>query len=337
LVIRKGGVAYFPSRHGLLLAIVAVSAAAIAVAQHSRPRAEQRIAAPEARQGAASDGSFAFAIDSHRIGKYAIASGRRVGSWHGDPKRFPHINSCTLVGHELVCAASNYPALPPASSVEFFDADRLVHRRSVNLGVGPGWLTAMDRHRGRWWAVFANYDGRRGQAGRDHRSTRVVRMNDAFRPLGVWTFPPTVLERLAPNSVSGASWTADGRLTATGHDRPKLYVVAVPPVGTALQHVATVSILTPGQAIDWDPRDPGLLWSIDRKRREIVASRPALSSFPDQTGHSSLRIANRTVSRTWPVQVIRSARMTPSRTAPNFFIAAWLRWLRPSTRNSTRR
>ena len=44
--------------------------------------------------------------------------------------------------------------------------------------------------------------------------------------------------------------------------------------------------------------------------------------------HSSLRIENSTVSRTWPVQVMRSARMTPSRTAPSFFIAAWLRSLR---------
>lgn len=266
--------AYFPSGRGFLLAIVAMSAARIAAAQHAPPRAELRIAAPEARQGAASDGRFAYAIDNHRIGKYAIASGRPVASWRGDPKRFRHINSCTLVGRELVCAASNYPADPPTSSVEFFDAARLVHRRSVNLGVGSGRLTVMDRHRGQWWAVFANYDGRGEE--RDHRSTVLVRMNDAFRPLGAWRFPPTVLKRLAPNSVSGASWTADGRLTVTGHDRTELYVVGFPRVGAVLDHVATASLVTPGQAIDWDPRDPKLLWSIDRKRREIVASRPAL-------------------------------------------------------------
>jgi hypothetical protein len=258
-----------------MLAIVAVGAA-IAAAQSAPPRAVLRISAPEARQGVASDGRFAFAIDNHRIGKYAIASGRRVAYWRGDPKRFPHINSCTLVGRELVCAASNYPALPPINSVEAFDASRLVHLRSVNLGVGRGWLTVMDRHRGHWWAVFANYDGRGGQPGRDHRSTLLVRMDDVFRPLETWTFPPTVLARLARNSVSGASWTADGRLAVSGHDRRELYVVAVPSMGIVLKHVATVSVVTPGQAIDWDPRDPGLLWSIDRKRKEIVASRPAL-------------------------------------------------------------
>ena len=256
--------------------ILAFIAAALAGAQPALPRAERRIPAPEARQGAASDGRFVYAIDNQRIGKYAIATGRRSAAWSGDRRRFPHLNSCTIVGRELVCAASNYPALPQTSSVEIFDPKRLVHRRSVSLGRGPGSLTAIDRHGGWWWAVFANYDGRGGQAGRDHRATVLVRLDDGFRRRQAWTFPPAVLRRLAPNSVSGASWTADGRLTVTGHDRRELYVVAVPPAGTVLAHVATVAAATPGQAIDWDPRDPKLLWSIDRKRREIAASRPKL-------------------------------------------------------------
>lgn len=260
----------------LVPALIAATLAAALPAAHALRQAERRIPAPEARQGAASDGRFVYAIDSRRIGKYAIATGRRIASWSGNPKRHQHINSCTLVGRELVCAASNYPALPQVSSVEVFDANRLVHLRSVNLGVGPGSLTAMDRHRGQWWAVFANYDGRGGQPGRDHRSTLLARMDDGFRQLEAWTFPATVLERFAPNSASGASWTADGRLTVSGHDRPELYVVAIPPAGTVLEHVATVKVATPGQAIDWDPRDSKLLWSIDRKRKQIVASRPPL-------------------------------------------------------------
>ncbi len=259
-----------------MIQLALTAALAAQAAGQGLARAERRIPAPEARQGVASDGRFVFAIDNHRIGKYSIATGRRVASWRGNPRRFPHINSCTLVARELVCAASNYPAVPHISSVEFFDAGRLVHRRSVSLGAGSGSLTAMDRHRGQWWAVFANYDGRGGQPGRDHRSTLLVRMDDGFRQLQAWTFPPTVLERLAPNSVSGATWTADGRLTVTGHDRPELHVVAVPPAGTVLKHVATVSIASPGQAIDWDPRDSTLLWSIDRKRKQLVASRPPL-------------------------------------------------------------
>ena len=38
--------------------------------------------------------------------------------------------------------------------------------------------------------------------------------------------------------------------------------------------------------------------------------------------HSSRKIENSTVSRTWPVQVMRSARSTPSRMAPSLVIAA---------------
>lgn len=251
-----------------------VAAVPVAGPIHALPQAVHRIPAPEARQGVASDGAFVYAIDNQRIGKYAVPTGRRTASWSGDPRRFPHLNSCTIVARELVCAASNYPALPQTSSVEFFDAARLTHLRSLPLAASPGSLTAIDRHAGQWWAVFANYDKRGSPPGRDHRSTVLVQFDSAFRPLRSWTFPPAVLTRLAPNSVSGASWTADGRLVVSGHHRPELYVVAVPPTGTVLKHVATVPAATPGQAIDWDPRDPKTLWSIDRKRRQIVASRP---------------------------------------------------------------
>jgi hypothetical protein len=245
---------------------------------HALPPAQRRMAAAEARQGVASDGRFAYAIDNRRIAKYAIATGSHVASWTGDPKQFRHLNSGTVVGQELVCAASNFPALPQASSIEFFDTGHMVHVRSVSLGLGPGSLTAVDRHDDQWWAVFGNYGRRGGQPGRDHRSTLLVRMDDEFRQLEAWTFPPSIVERFAPYSVSGASWTADGRLAVSGHSRPEIYVVALPSAGTELEHVATIAVATRGQAIDWDPSDTTLLWSIDRKRREIVASRPLLEA-----------------------------------------------------------
>ena len=62
---------------------------ALALAQPAQPAAapvERRIQAPEARQGIASDGSFVYAVDNQRLGKYAISTGRRVASWSGDPK-----------------------------------------------------------------------------------------------------------------------------------------------------------------------------------------------------------------------------------------------------------
>lgn len=231
-----------------------------------------RLAAPEARQGAASDGVHVFVVDNDRIAKYRIATGQRVAQWQGERRLFPHMNSCTIAGRELVCAASNYPAVPQTSAVEFFDSRTLRHVRTVSLGFGPGSLTVLDRHAGKWWAVFANYAGKGGEPGRDHRYTLLVRMDDAFRQEAAWTFPPELLDRFAPFSCSGASWSADGRLFVTGHDRPELYEVALPTAGSQLELRRTIGLATPGQAIDWDPARPRRLWSIDRASGEVVAS-----------------------------------------------------------------
>jgi len=236
-----------------------------------------RLKAVEAHQGAASDGTFIYAIDNDRIGKYRIATGERVAQWQGERRIYPHMNSCTVVGTELVCAASNYPAVPQTSAVEIFDTRTLKHLRSVSLGFGPGSLTVMDRHQGKWWAVYANYEGKGGEPGRDYRYTMLVRMDDAFRPEASWAFPEAVLARMAPKSCSGLSWGPDGLIYATGHDRPEVYVLRLPEAGSRLELVATQGIATPGQAIDWDPEAARRLWSIGRGAGEIVASdMPAL-------------------------------------------------------------
>ena len=231
-----------------------------------------QIPAEEANQGVASDGTYVYAIDNDRIGKYEIATGKRVAGWQGERALFPHMNSCTVVKHELVCAASNYPAVPQTSAVEIFDTRSMRHVRSISLGFGPGSLTVMERHAGKWWAVFANYDGKGGEPGRDHRHTTLVRMDDAFQQDAAWVFPLEILARFAPKSCSGASWGADGRLYITGHDHPELYVLELPEAGSVLTHVATIPIATPGQAIDWDPKQPRRLWSIARDERTMVAS-----------------------------------------------------------------
>lgn len=259
--------------HLLLPALLAVQgmAGAAASVTDSAP-VTLRITAEEARQGVASDGVHIYAIDNDRIGKYRIADGLRIAQWKGDRKVFPHMNSCTVVGRELICAASNYPAVPQTSAVEIFDTKTLRHVRSISLGMGPGSLTALDRHDGTWWAMFASYDGKGGEAGRDHRYTTLVQLDDRFRQLRGWLFPADVLARFAPFSCSGMSWGADGRLYVTGHDRPELYVMRLPEAGSTLELVATIPIATEGQAIDWDPRMPHRLWSIMRGGSIIVAS-----------------------------------------------------------------
>ena len=263
----------------LLLGTALLAQAAMAVAQPAADAASPptspvslRIKAEEARQGAASDGTYVYAIDNDRIGKYRIADGRRVAQWQGERRLYPHMNSCTLVGTELVCAASNYPAVPQTSAVEIFDTTTMQHVRSVSLGFGPGSLTALDWHDGAWWAAYANYDNKGGEPGRDHHYTMMVQMDRNFRPLRSWAFPAAVLARMAPYSCSGMSWGEDGLIYATGHDRPEVYVLRLPEAGSVLELATTLGIATPGQAIDWDPKSPRRLWSIGRGSGEMVAS-----------------------------------------------------------------
>lgn len=258
--------------HLLLPALLAVQGDAALPPPANTAPVTLRISAEEARQGVASDGVHIYAIDNDRIGKYRISDGARIAQWKGERTVFPHMNSCTVVGRELICAASNYPAVPQTSAVEIFDTKSLRHVRSISLGMGQGSLTALDRHDGKWWAVFANYDGKGGEAGRDHRYTTLVQLDDDFRQLRGWLFPTELLARFAPFSCSGMSWDADGRLYVTGHDKPELYAMRLPEAGSTLQLVTTIPIATEGQAIDWDPRMPHRLWSIMRGRSVLVAS-----------------------------------------------------------------
>ena len=233
----------------------------------------QRIPAPEARQGVAVDDRHAYAVSNAAIGKYDKRSGKRVDRWEGDPAHFRHMNSCTAIAGTLYCAASNYPDAPHHSMVEMFATDPLRHLRTVPLNGFPGSLTVFNRHDGRWWAIFANYDGRGGAPGRDHRDTLLVELDDALREIRRFRFPDTILERFAPRSCSGGAWGADDLLYVTGHDRPELYALRIPARGDTLEHVATYAIPTNGQAIDWDPARPWHLWSIERDRAEMVESR----------------------------------------------------------------
>lgn len=232
-----------------------------------------RMKAEEARQGVVADARYVYAISNAEIGKYDRRTGRRVARWQGDPALFKHMNSCILQARAIVCAASNYPEVPQASSVEWFDPRRMEHLRSRSLGPGRGSLTWLDWRDGSWWACFANYDGKGGEPGRDHRLTTLVRYSPNFQELGAWLFPATVLARFAPYSSSGGAWGDDGLLYVTGHDRPELYALRLPKAGSTLQHVATIAIPTNGQAVAWERGAPRVLWSIERKTEEVIASR----------------------------------------------------------------
>lgn len=233
----------------------------------------RRYPAVEARQGVAADRRALYAIDDSAIGRYDMVTGRRTGGWSGDPKLFPHLNSCAVVRRELVCAASNYPATPMNSRVEVFELPSLAHKRSIPLGRQGGSLTWVTRQGGLWWACFANYDGKGGETGRDHRATFLATFDDRWRRRQAWRFPDAVLARLAPRSASGGVWGPNGLLYVTGHDAAEVYVLRIPRRGEVLEHVATIPAPIEGQAIARDPADPRRLYGISRSRREIVAMR----------------------------------------------------------------
>lgn len=224
-----------------------------------------------ARQGVAVGPGDIYAVSNWELVRYDKKTGEKRAEWTGDKARFPHINSCTLIARELVCASSNFPGAPHVSTVEMFDPMTLAHKRSVSLGLGTGSITWVDRHAGAWWAMFANYDAKGGEPPRDHRHTVLVKFDDQWRRQEAWALPATVLERIAPMSISGGGWGPDGRLYISGHDRQELYVMRLPEGGGVLDHLDTVGMDAEGQAVDWDETNPGMLYGITRRTREILA------------------------------------------------------------------
>ncbi len=257
----------------LPLLLMPLAAACDAAAQAV---AENAWMAEEARQAVAVDREHFYAITDAAIGKYSRQTGRRVAQWRAsEHEPLVHLNSGVVREGRLYTAHSNYPAAPPTSSVEVFDTSDLRHAESHSFGVSDGWLTVVDRHEGAWWAVFAHYSKRvpDGPHAKPSEYTELVRYDNRWRRTGGWVFPAEVIERLEPNSVSGAAWGPEGSLWATGHDRGEVYQIALPQSGSRLTLLKTRPAPIAGQGIAWDPADPGVLWGIRRPTREVVRFR----------------------------------------------------------------
>src|SRR3546814_10696620 len=80
---------------------------------------------------------------------------------------------------------------------------------------------------------------------------------------------------------------------ASGHDRPEVYALRLPKAGATLELVATLPVPTEGHAIDWDPAEPRLLWSIDRRAKQVHSPR-----MPPRCGRARKR---RGVAQIWPL------------------------------------
>lgn len=249
---------------------------------HGRPEEQAatlvgRWPAAEARQGVAVDATAFYAIDNRTIGKYDKASGKKIAEWKAGPDDpFIHMNGGVIIGDELLCPHSNYPATPMVSSIEVFDATTLRHKRSQALGEGRGSITWLDFHDGSWWVAFAHYTLNGGEPGKGSEMTTLRRFDADWRGQESWSFPPEVVGKWAGMSSSGGVWGPDDRLYTTGHDEPEIYVLDVPPGGGTLRLVSVVRVESAGQGIAFD-RSSGRFYSIQRATREVLASTLPLS------------------------------------------------------------
>jgi hypothetical protein len=236
----------------------------------------RRFPASEARQGVAVDARHFYAIDDRRIGKYDRRTGERVASWAAPPGAgFRHLNGCCALEGRLHCAHSNFPEVPPQSSIELFDARSLEHVGSHSFGIFQGSATWIDRRDGVFWVAFANYAERGRVPGRGPAWSSIVLFDPSWRPIGGYAFPAEVVARFGSHGSSGGAFGSDGLLYATGHDAPELWVLRVPKAGPALELVEILPAPLAGQGVAWDPEEPAVLWSIRRDSREVVASRLA--------------------------------------------------------------
>ena len=230
----------------------------------------KRLKAEEAHQGVAVDAEHFYAITNAAIGKYRKDSGERVAGWKDATGRIKHLNAGIVLDGKLWCAHSNYPEMPMKSSVEVFNTQTMQHLESIDLTSVGGSLTWVDRRDGWWYACFAQY-AKTGDAAR----TRVVRFDLNWKPAGELRFPAEMVAKFGKNSSSGGSFGPDRHLFITGHDAQELYVLDLPVEGDAWTWKTAIPISAHGQAFAWDRGELGVLYSIDRKTKEVIVSRIA--------------------------------------------------------------
>lgn len=234
----------------------------------------RRFHAPEARQGVAVDATHFYAVGNALIAKYAKHTGELVAEWKGEPGGpIVHLNSCIILPPGLVCAHSNYPAVPMLSSIETWDPATLEHRASHSFGIYEGSLTWAIRGAGDWWLNFAHYATGGGMPGRGPEWATLIRFDDGWVRKAAYAYPTGFVQRLAPYSASGGNWGPDGLLYITGHDEPEIYVFRLPAMGSVLEWIETIPAPIHGQAWVFDPVDPDTIWGIQRSSGEIVVGR----------------------------------------------------------------
>jgi hypothetical protein len=244
----------------------------------------RRFKAPEAGQGVAVDREFFYAINNHTLGKYRKTTGERVAGWEGGAGgEIVHLNAGFVREGRIFGVHSNYPGVPMLSSLEFFDTATLQHVGSHSFGRMDGSFTWLDRApatatgaaAGRWIACCVHYGNRAAEPNRDAAWTQIIAMDDEWRRTGGWALPAELIARFGGRgySASGGAFGPGGFLYLTGHDNTELYVVTWPKAGSVMKWVATVPFPSEGQAFCWDPHEPGVLYSVLKRTKEVIVGR----------------------------------------------------------------
>lgn len=221
-------------------------------------RAIATLVAPEAKQAAAADDRFAYAIDNSVVAKYDRATGAKIATSVGAAK---HLNSGFFWNGRLFCAHSNFPLTPEHSEIKVLDPTTMRLETFKDFGNYGGSLTWAVREHDEWWCNFARY-------GADNGQSFLVRFDDQWQEKSRYRYPPELVAQLGKYSLSGAVWRS-GELLATDHDHPRIYRLRLPQKGDALDYLGSISAPFAGQGFALDPATGGLV-GIRRKTREIV-------------------------------------------------------------------
>lgn len=223
-----------------------------------RWEATATLQAAEARQAAAVDGEFVYAITNDRIGKYERGTGRRVAVSTGEAH---HLNSGFFWQGKLYSAHSNYPQQPERSEIKVLDPQTMKLTAFKEFGEYGGSLTWVLRDAQCWWCHFARYGDANGKS-------FLVKFDLDWKELARWLAPPDLMAAVNGSSLSGGVWY-QGALLVTDHDNRFLYQLRIPAKGNTLQYVGKEPSPFPGQGIAVDSRTGGLV-GIERKTKTVI-------------------------------------------------------------------
>lgn len=226
---------------------------------------------PEAQQAVAVGENHFYVINNHSITKHLKSDGSVVAQWDGSGTGIKHLNSGVVIGDTLFCSHSNFPEVPMASSITYFDCKTMRPIGSHSFGIMIGSATWIDRYKGSWYVAFAHYGGNGSSEGKGPEWTQLIRFDKSWHREEGWIFPKQVIESMKPYSTSGGVWDREtGRLYISGHDKQEIYVMTLPEVGYTLEMNETITVPIPGQGIAWDYWEERILWGIDRQAKKVV-------------------------------------------------------------------